>query len=260
MQARSALSIQKDVIFAIFVREMNSRFSTYTFGNIWILLEPLLMMGMFMALFGVRGAGNFGYAEPPVFILAGYVPFRLLWQGTMRQNQSALNGARGLMGFRQVRLFDLSLARTLVEGGIFIVVATVLVVMMEWFDFNAMPHDPLKVLFYCMVLWLFAASFGLLMCVVTSFAREVEKVVSMMTLPLLFLSAVIYPMTIAPPRFQAIMAMNPLVHANELIRQSWLELYRSPVADFGYLATWLGCTMVLALASYRLRWQRMIAR
>lgn len=260
MQARSALSIQRDVVFAIFVREMNARFSTYTFGNIWILLEPLVMMGMFVFLFGLRGSGNFGYAEPPIFIMAAYLPFKLLWQGTMRKNMSVLGGARGLMGFRQVRMFDLSLARTLVEGGLFVVVASLLIVIMEWLGFNAVPGDPLKLFYYCVIFWLFAASFGLLMCVVSSFAREIEKVVSLMTLPLLFISAVLYPMSILPTGLQKALSVNPLVHANELIREAWFPLYNSPVADTGYLISWTGITMALALASYRLRWQRMIAR
>ena len=99
MQARSAFSIQRDVIFAIFLREMNARFKNYTFGNIWILLEPIVMIGVFMTLFGLRGAGAFGYSEPAVFILAGYLPFRMLWQATMKRNMGALGGAMGILGY-----------------------------------------------------------------------------------------------------------------------------------------------------------------
>ena len=99
MKARSAFSIQRDVTFAIFLREMNARFSTYTLGNIWILLEPILMMIFFVVLFGARGRGAFGYVEPPVFILAGFLPFRLLWQAPMKHNLKALAGIKGLLGF-----------------------------------------------------------------------------------------------------------------------------------------------------------------
>jgi len=259
MKARSAFSIQRDVVFAIFLREMNTRFSSYTFGNIWILIEPVLMMTVFVLIFGLRGRGEFGYVEPPVFILAGFLPFRILWNNTMRQNLSALGGARGLMAYRQVRLFDLFLTRTVVEGGIFLTAGTILVGAMMWFGFDAYPKDLLLVLAFGFVLWIFAAAFGILSCVLAEFAREIHKFIGVLTMPLMFLSAVFYPMTIVPPQYQKILAYNPLVHANELIREAWLPVYKSPVADFDYLATWAILTLTLALASYRLRWRKMVA-
>ncbi len=260
MKARSAFSIQRDVIFAIFIREMNSRFSSYTLGNIWILLEPMVMMIVFVVIFGIRGRGEFGYVEPPVFILAGFLPFRMLWQATMRLNMGALGGVKGLLGFRQVRLFDVFMARSLVEAGIFLVAGTILVVGMLWLGFDAVPHDPLKLLYFALILWLFAASFGILACIISDFAREVQKIISIINMPIMFLSAVFYPMTIIPSAYHSMFALNPLVHANELIREAWLPLYESPVADAGYLYAWTLVTMALAVASYRLRWQRMVAR
>ncbi|MFC3051689.1 ABC transporter permease [Kordiimonas pumila] len=260
MKARSAISIQRDVIFAIFLREMNARFKSYTFGNIWIILEPLLMISVFLVLFGARGRGEFGYVEPPVFILAGFLPFRTLWQATMRKNMSALGGAKGLLGFRQVRLFDIFMARSLVEGGIFLVSGTALVLIMMWLGFAPLPNDPLFMLFYAAHLWLFAIFFGILACVIASIAREVEKLVNLFTMPLMFVSAVFYPMTIVPARYQDLMALNPLVHASELIREAWLPGYISPVASYEYLFVWILILSALAVSAYRLRWQRMLAR
>lgn len=259
MKARSAFSIQRDVVFAIFLREMNARFSGYTFGNIWILLEPILMMTVFVLLFGLRGRGEFGYVEPPVFILAGFIPFRILWNSTMRQNMSALNGARGLMAYRQVRLFDLFLTRTFVEGGICVTAGSILVLAMVWFGFDAVPKDILGVLYYGAVLWIFAASFGILACVLSEFAREIERFINVISMPLMFLSAVFYPMTIVPQQYQKILAYNPLVHASELIREQWLPVYQSPVADPAYFYTWTICLFALGLSGYRLRWRRMVA-
>ena len=260
MKARSAFSIQRDVIFAIFLREMNARFSTYTLGNIWILLEPILMMVVFVVIFGARGRGAFGYVEPPVFIMASFLPFRLLWQAPMRNNMAALGGAKGLLGFRQVRLFDVFLARSLVNAGIFLVTTTILVTGMLWLGFEAIPVDPLRVLYFGLTLWLFACGVGILACVVADFAREVEKILNILTMPLMLLSAVFYPMTIIPSEYYGLFGLNPLVHASELIREAWIPQYESPVADAGYLYVWTLCTLALAVASYRLRWQRMVAR
>lgn len=259
MRKRSALSIQKDVIFAIFVREIVSRFSGYAFGAVWLVLEPLMMMIIFIMIFGARGRGEFGFAEPPVFIMATFLPFRMLWQSTMRKNLNALGEARGLMGFRQVRLFDVFMARALAEAGLFCAVGLLLITGFWWVGFDPWPDNVLEVLAASFILWLFAASFGMLACMASSVAKEVEKVIGIVTMPLLFISAVFFPMTAVPESYMTWLSWNPLVHAVEMIREGWFETYVSPMADPGYLIDWTIVFMALAMATYRLNWRRVIA-
>ncbi len=259
MQKRSSLSIQKDVIFAIFVREMTSRFSQYTFGNAWIILEPVLMITLFILLFGARGRGEFGYAEPAVFIFSAFLTFKLLWQQTMKKNMGALSGARSILGFRQVSLFDVFLARTVIEGGLCVVAGVVIALGLMWFGFSPAPTNPLPVFFYGLVLLIFASGFGILACIVASFAKEIEKLISLLTMPILFTSAVFFPMTVVPEPYRTWLAWNPLVHAMELIRENWLSSYTSPVSDVQYFLSWTIGVLALALMSYRLSWKRMVA-
>lgn len=260
MKARSALLIQKDVVFAIFVREMITRFSTYTLGNIWLVLEPLLMMIVFMLLFGARGRGAYGFVEAPVFIFAAFLPFRMLWNATMRQNSSARKGARGLLEYRQVRLFDVFMARSFIELGLFFVVGLILGFGLVWLGFDPWPNDLLLTFGYALTLWLLAVGFGMLACMVSTIAREVEKLVSLMTMPLMFMSAVFFPMSIVPQQFWVYLTWNPILHAIELMRESWFGNYRSPVADYDYLFAFTVVTMALAMASYRLTWRKVVAQ
>ena len=259
MQARSALAIQKDVIFAIFIREISSRFgNNYAFGNIWLLLEPLVMISVFITLFGFRGVATLGNIEPPVFILITYVPFRMLWSGTMKKNMGAA-GARGLFGFRQIRLFDVFLAYSLIEGGVYLTVKTIFVIALLWFGFDALPADPLLVIGYALTMWLFAIFFGILACMLSRIAKEVEKTINILTFPLMLASAVIYPITIVPPEYLGFFAYNPLAHASELMREAWISGYVSPIADFKYLLTWTVLLMAAAMSAYRLNWRWVMA-
>lgn len=260
MKARSAFSIQRDVIFAIFVREMITRFSNYTFGNIWLVLEPLLMMVLFILIFGLRGRGAFSFADAPVFIFSAFLSFRLLWQSTMRQCASARGAAKGMLEYRQVRLFDVFLARAIIEGGLYIVVGTLIAFGLFWFDIDPWPDNPLMVFYYSLYMWLLAAGIGMLVCMLSSIAREVEKLIGMSMIPLLFLSAVFFPMTAIPPQFWRYMTWNPVLHAMELIREAWFAAYKSPVADFNYLAGFTLVALALALSSYRLNWRRIVAQ
>lgn len=260
MKARSSFAIQRDVIFAIFVREMISRFSTYTFGNVWLVLEPLLMMVFYVLLFGARGRGAYGFVEAPVFIFSAFLSFRLLWNSTMRKATSARGAARGLLGYRQVRLFDVFIARGVVEAGLYVLVGFLLGVGLYWFDYDPTPDNFLRVVQYSLLLWLLALSFGMLACMIGSVAREVEKLITMMTMPLMFLSAVLFPMSIVPREFWAWMTWNPVLHAMELIREAWFAAYESPVASPTYLIAWVLVLMAVAMSTYRLTWQRVVSR
>ncbi len=259
MQVRSAFAIQRDVIFAIFIREISSRFgNNYAFGNVWLLLEPLVLMTVFIILFGFRDIATLGNIAPPVFIVITYVPFRMLWSSTMKKAMGAA-GARGLFGFRQIRLFDVFLAHALIEGGVYLTVKSIILTTLLWFGLDALPSDPLLFLGYAATLWLFAVFFGILACMVSRIAKEVEKIINIMTLPLLLMSAVIYPITVVPAQYRNFFSYNPLAHASELLREAWIEGYVSPIADFEYLATWTLVLMAMAMSAYRLNWRWVIA-
>jgi len=38
---RTPWQIQKSVVFALFLRELKTRFGAYKFGYVWLLLEPM---------------------------------------------------------------------------------------------------------------------------------------------------------------------------------------------------------------------------
>jgi capsular polysaccharide transport system permease protein len=260
MRVRSAFVIQRDVIFAIFIREISSRFgNNYAFGNVWLLLEPLVLMSVFITIFGFRNIQTLGNVAPPVFVIITYVPFRMIWSSTMKKNMGAA-GARGLFGFRQIRLFDVFLAYSLIEGGIFLTVETILVIALMWFGFDSIPADPLLFIGYASTVWLFAISFGILACVLSRIAKEVEKMINIMTLPLLLMSAVIYPITAVPKNYLNFFSYNPLAHASELFREAWITGYESPIADYEYLLTWTIILMAISVSSYRLNWRWVMTR
>lgn len=253
MKTRSALGIQKDVIFAIFLRDLRERFSGYALGNVWLILEPLLLISLFIVLLGVRGRGELGYAEPAVFLLAGLVAFRQLWQPTMKQVMSSLPAFRGLRMFRQISVFDLMIARAFMQAGIYLVVITTLTVGFKWLGFDAWPHNLLMVLSGSLVVWLLGIGIGMVFATSYYFGnKELEKLVSLIQFPLLILSAVIYPMTLIPEPYRTWLSYNPLVHASEWHREYWIELYHSPVLDEWYLMMWMLGSLALGVAAIRL--------
>lgn len=72
---RTSLQVLRDVTFGLLIRELKTRFGSYRLGYAWALIDPLLIIGAFSLIFGLRGHSGFGEAPAPLFITAGYLPF-----------------------------------------------------------------------------------------------------------------------------------------------------------------------------------------
>lgn len=256
---RSALAVQSGVVFALAIREMYRRFGAYKLGVVWALLEPMMMIGVFMVLFGARGRGEFSFIEPPLFILASFLPFKVLFTKSLQGVNTADKGMNAFAMLRQVSLFDLMIARVLLNAVTAFLSLVIIVLILLWMGYEAVPDHLLETLGGLVLITLFGFGLGIIFCVIGSYAKEMDKVTALINLPLLFLSAVFFPMTMVPEPYQTYLSYNPLVHPMELIRESWFAHYTSPVLDMGYYSVWLICLWALAMACYRLRWRRIVA-
>ena len=60
--SRTSLQVLRDVTFGLLIRELKTRFGSYRLGYAWALLDPLLIIGAFSLIFGLRGHSGFGGA------------------------------------------------------------------------------------------------------------------------------------------------------------------------------------------------------
>jgi len=255
---RSSFQVLRDVTFGLLIRELKTRFGSYRLGYAWALLDPLLMIGLFSAIFGMRSQSGFGGVPVQVFITAGYLPF-MFFNKVVSQLKSAVNANMGLFCYRQVTPFATFVARFILESIIGLVVGVILVLGLMWFGFDAIPSDPLEVILVYFLLMIFSFSLGIIFCVSICLFKEADKFLGLIMMPLMFISCVMYPLATVPSQFQHWFLWNPLVHAIELIRSGWIAGYVSPNVSWVYLS---GVTLVLltfAMSCYRLSHRRLIA-
>ncbi|MDH6164501.1 capsular polysaccharide transport system permease protein [Leclercia adecarboxylata] len=255
---RSSFQVLRDVTFGLLIRELKTRFGSYRLGYAWALLDPLLMIGLFSAIFGMRGHSGFGGAPAPLFITAGYLPF-IFFKNVVNKLQSAVNANMGLFCYRQVTPFATFIARFILETIIGLIVGCILVLGLLWFGFDAIPSDPLEVILIYFLLMIFSFSLGVIFCVLGNLFKEADKFLSLLMMPLMFVSCVMYPLATIPTQYLHLFMWNPLVHAVELIRSSWISGYVSPYVSWTYLS---GVTLLLltfAMSCYRLSHRRLIA-
>jgi len=255
---RSSFQVLRDVTFGLLIRELKTRFGSYRLGYAWALLDPLLMIGLFSAIFGMRSQSGFGGVPVQVFITAGYLPF-IFFNKVVNQLKSAVRANMGLFCYRQVTPFTTFIARFMLEAMVGLVVGAILVLGLLWFGFDAIPADPLMVILGYMLLMVFSFSLGIVFCIIATLVPEADRFLSLLMMPLMFISCVMHPLISVPAQYQHWFLWNPLVHAIELIRSGWIAGYNSPNVSWCYL---LGVTFVLltfTMSCYRLSHRRLIA-
>lgn len=255
---RSAFQVLRDVTFGLLIRELKTRFGSYRLGYAWALLDPLLMIGLFSVVFGMRSQSGFGGVPAQVFISASYLPF-LFFRNVVGKLQSAVSANMGLFCYRQVTPFATFIARFLLEVIVGLVVGIILVLGLLWFGFDAIPADPLQVILGYQLLMVFSFALGIVFCVVGSLVQEASKFLALLMMPLMFISCVMYPLASIPQQYQHWFLWNPLVHAVELIRCGWLAGYSSPDVSWTYFAAVTLVLLTFAMSCYRLTHRRLIA-
>jgi capsular polysaccharide transport system permease protein len=247
---RTALHIQRSVIFAFFIRELKTRFGKYSWGYIWVLIEPLAQVLVFTALFGILGRHALPGIDYPLFIITGIYPF-YFFRHVADRSAEAVSANRALLVYRYVQPLDDIWARALLELVLFFAGFITFLLGAAYFSFDVVPWRPLEVICAYCALFVFSLGFGVIVGVVSGLYPESKKITSLLSRPLLWLSGVFAPLSIVPAEHRGWLLWNPILHALELARENYFQAFRPAGADWLYLVLSSGLSLLIGLAVYR---------
>ena len=214
-----SLNIQKNVIGALLMREIITRYGRNNIGFLWLIVEPLLVTLIIALMWGVRGKANSGiniYA----FMLTGY-PLMMMWRQAANRCIGAISANQGLLYHRNIRVFDVYLARVLLEV---LGASMALIVLMAGFYVLGMIKAPSNMLYMTMA-WVLMAWFGLglgftigVLSHISDFFKRVWQALSM---ALMFVSGAFYLVDSLPTVAQKIALKIPMVHGTEMLRHGY---------------------------------------
>ena len=245
---RTSWQVTKSVWYALFMREVLTRLWTDRAGGFWLFAEPILFVVVMVGIRAyMRAIDNIAGAPMVTWLVIGLVAFFMFRDGLMR-GLGAISSAKALYSYRQVKPIDAVIVRIFTEGFVRTLVLMLLLMGLALLGFNAIPYDPIGFAFAWFTIWLFGLSAGLLFSVVASLVSEINKLIGVMMLPLLLLSAVMLPLQYLPYPVQQMLLYNPIAHALELARLSFFKGYWTlPGIDYIYLYSWILSFLVLGL-------------
>lgn len=214
------LSEHRELLYFLIWRDIKIRYKQTVLGVAWAVLQPVLSMLIFSVIFG-RFAGIPSDGFPyPVFVFAGLLPWTFFSISVTQASQSLLNQQHLLTKVYLPRLF---MPAASVGGALIDLFISIGVYALLMLYYRFLPGwDVLWV--PALVLLTILASLGLsflLAALIVSY-RDFRYVVPFMMQILMYLSPVVYPVSLIPAKYHWLLALNPMTGIIEGYRSSIL--------------------------------------
>ncbi|NBB80319.1 MAG: ABC transporter permease [Verrucomicrobia bacterium] len=244
IQKQTPWQIQRAVVFAVFVRELRTRFGQFQLGYLWAILEPLSMILILSFVRMIFGRSDIAGLSFPVFFASGVIPY-LLFIHIIQGSLSTVEGNLSLFNYQRVKPFDIVFARSILELLISIGTALIIFPGMHWLGYTFHWNDTLQVATVLGCLYIMSFGVGLMLCVLGPMWQEAKKVVPVMLRPLFFISGVFFPVVGIPEAARPLALLNPLLHFVELMRGAMFQEFEAVGASLFYAFCWaVGCLLV----------------
>jgi capsular polysaccharide transport system permease protein len=244
--------IQLQVVNALVLRETRTRFGAQQLGYLWAILEPLMWVGTFWAAYTIAHRRVPHGLEPVPFLVTGIVTFELVTKIASRVGE-AVNGNKTLLFYPQVQPIDLVWARAALESATLSAVFIIIMGLVALFE-QRIPviDDLLATMFGIFLAAALGTSFGLLLCMLGVLSNAVERLRGPLMRPLFWTSGIFYTIDDVPEGAREWLALNPILHAVELVRDGWFVEYTSPTASPGYIVSFILLFMSVGLLLERI--------
>lgn len=202
------------LLFELIHRDLTIRYKRSVLGFFWTMLHPLLLMLIFVAIF----AGLFQVRTPhyETYFLSAYVAWNFFAQTVVNAMASvAWNGP--LM--KRVRVPPTIFTLSTTVSGLVNLGLSLIVLFSIMFFVGAPFHVELVFLPVSLLLvGVFAFGVSLALTAVTIYFGDVREMVQAGLPAVMYLTPIIYPISIVPERFRWAIKLNPMVYMVEIVR------------------------------------------
>jgi lipopolysaccharide transport system permease protein len=226
-------------LVALVRRDLRQRYAKTTFGLGWTLLQPLVLIAVYVFVFGYILSGSRPTESPTTFVffmLSGMLPYLAMTDGIQRGSTS-LREDKTLFdreAFPEevvpaVRVFSSAVAE-LTGLAVFLVLGSALfgLAISPWV--LTLPFLMfLRIVVGCGIAWIVS--------VMTLFITDLGEVLSLLLTAWLFLTPIFYAPETVPAGMQWLLWLNPLHHIVVAYRAVLLD-GRPPVPELLFLAGW----------------------
>lgn len=245
----------RELFANLFRRDFHAKYKGSLLGIVWSLLNPLLLLGVYLIVFGLLFP-NAKTPHYPIYLLSGLACWLFFSVSLQAAARSMIDSGELIKKVRFPRqLVAFSMVAT--QAVTFAVMIVVLIVVSAIFVPDARPYlwasIPLGIVFAGLV-----AGLALLVACLNVLFRDVEHIIAAGLLPWFFLTPILWSIDNLPARAQAHPALldvlrwgNPLAPPIFAIRDAIWSGHAPRLADIVYLL--VAAAAALALGAFVFR-------
>lgn len=202
------------LLYELVHRDLTVRYKRSVLGFLWTMLHPLLLMLIFVVVFSSFFRGRAPHYE--TYFLSAYVAWNFFAQTVVNSMLSvAWNGP--LM--KRVRVPPSIFTLAIVISGLVNLGLTLAVLFAIMLVVGAPLHAALWFLPVALLLvGIFTFGVSLALTAVSIFFGDVREMVQAGLPALMYLTPIIYPISIVPERFRWVIQLNPMAYIVEIVR------------------------------------------
>lgn len=208
----------RDLVYFLFWRDVKARYAQSVLGFAWAFVQPIFMMIVFTVIFGRLVEVNSDGIPYPLFSYSALVPW-VFFSGALAGATGSLPANRSILNKvyfpRTIIPLSTVSARTVDLFIAFLLVAALMVY------YRQIPTGWIVVIpLLVMLAATTALGMGLWLTALAVRYRDVQYGLSLVTQGMMYLSPVVYPVSLVPERFRFWYGLNPMTGVIEGIRSA----------------------------------------
>jgi len=227
---------RSELIWSLAKRDLLARYKGSALGIIWAVVTPVVMIAIFTfifaGIFGARFGNSTSHWTYALYLFCGLIPWTM-FQDTLQQSSTTIVNHSNLVKRVIFPLETLPVAQAFSALGnqLFASIALLLaVVVIEhrlgltfmWLPVLLIPQ------------LLIAIGAGWLLASLGVFLRDIVQGVSLVLMAWMYLTPIIYPESVVPPRISRLIQLNPFTSLVRSYRRIFLEGQQPDWAGLGY--------------------------
>ena len=235
----------RELLYFLTKRDIKVRFNQTVLGGLWAIIQPLFTMLVFTLFFGKLAKMPSEGVPYPIFVYAGLLPWTYFANALTASGNSLVGNANLItkVYFPRIIITASASLSGLIDFAIAMIVLGLLMIYYQFLPGVAILLFP----FLVGLTFLCAVGVGLWLSALNVEYRDIRYAIPFLVQLWLFVSPVIYPVSLVSKKYQWLLALNPMGGVIDAYRASllghrpidWTLLAISTVMIFGILVSGL---------------------
>jgi lipopolysaccharide transport system permease protein len=241
------LKAYRELFFYFAWRDVKVRYKQSILGIGWAILQPFAMMVVFTLFFNKVAKISSGAIPYAIFSYTGLLFWNTFSSALTRSSNSLVQNQSVITKIYFPRII-VPISATIVAFIDFLFAFLVFVGLMIYYHITPGLGGIIFLIPAIVITFMAAAGLGLFLSSVNVKYRDVQQIVPFFIQVGLFLTPVIYPVSLVPERFQWILYLNPMTGVISAMRSLWLH---QGTINRSFLAISIASSIILLLVGYR---------